>query len=93
MSIPPYPLSWPEALPRTEHKATSRFNSSLSAALKNVRKSLELFAVDSGKAVTDIVLSSNVGGLDPGQPAIPASPHGSHGTASSAASPSTAIRR
>jgi hypothetical protein len=68
MSIPPYPLSWPEALPRTEHKATSRFNSSLSAALKNVRKSLELFAVDSGKAVTDIVLSSNVGGLDPGQP-------------------------
>lgn len=70
-SIPPFPLSWPEDLPRTERKVASLFRSSLSAALRNVRSSLELFAKDSGKQVTDIVLSSNVGGLDPGQPADP----------------------
>lgn len=65
--IPAYPLHWPEGLPRTERKASSQFRSSLSAALKNVKSSLELFAKDSGKAVSDIVLSSNVGGIDPGQ--------------------------
>jgi hypothetical protein len=68
MSIPAYPLSWPESLPRTERKASSQFRSTLSAALKNVKTSLELFAKDSGKSVTNIVLSSNVGGLDVGQP-------------------------
>ena len=66
MSIPAYPLQWPEGLPRTERKQSSQFRSTLSAALKNVKGSLELFAKDSGKAVTDIVLSSNVGGIDPG---------------------------
>jgi hypothetical protein len=66
MSIPPFPLHWPDGLPRTERKASSQFKTGLSGALKNVKGSLELFARDSGKAVTDIVLSSNVGGLDPG---------------------------
>jgi hypothetical protein len=69
MTIPAYPLQWPDGLPRTERKASSQFRSSLSAALKNVKSSLELFAKDSGKQVTEIVLSSNVGGLDVGQPA------------------------
>lgn len=66
MTIPAFPLHWPESLPRTERKASSQFRSTLSAALKNVKGSLELFGRDSGKAVTDIVLSSNVGGIDPG---------------------------
>ncbi|WP_019053608.1 J domain-containing protein [Sphingobium xenophagum] len=64
--IPAFPLHWPETLPRTPapSKATSQFKTSLPAALKNVKGALQLFARDSGKAVTNIVLSSNVGGLD-----------------------------
>lgn len=66
MSIPSHPLQWPDGLPRTERKATSQFRTSLPSALKNVRESLQAFARDSNKAVTDIVLSSNVGGgLEP----------------------------
>lgn len=60
MSIPAFPLSWPEGLPRTERKAASQFKASLSTALNNVRKSLEAFGRDSGKAVTEISISSNV---------------------------------
>lgn len=55
-----YPLSWPDGLPRTERRATSQFKTQLTAALNNVRKSLEAFGRDSGKPVTAIVLSSNV---------------------------------
>ncbi|MEA3033515.1 MAG: hypothetical protein QOH86_1531 [Sphingomonadales bacterium] len=62
--IPPYPLTWPDGLPRTERHQSSQFRTSLSAALKNVRESLRLFGVDSGKPVSDVVLSSNVGGLE-----------------------------
>jgi hypothetical protein len=58
-----YPLVWPDGLPRTERKASSQFRTSLSSALNNVAKSLELFGQDSGKRVTDVVLSSNVAGL------------------------------
>jgi len=60
MSIPAYPLAWPEGLPRTERKVASQFRTSLSAALSNVRKSLEAFGRDSGKAVSEISISSNV---------------------------------
>lgn len=59
-AIPAYPLSWPEGLPRTERKVTSQFRTSLSAALNNVRKSLEAFGRDSGKAVSALSISSNV---------------------------------
>jgi len=55
-----YPLHWPEGLVRTKSHATSQFKTQLSAALNNVRKSLEAFGRDSSKAVTAIVLSSNV---------------------------------
>lgn len=60
MPIPSYPLSWPEGLPRTERKAPSQFRTSLTAALNNVRKSLEAFGRDSGRAVKDTSLTSNV---------------------------------
>lgn len=60
MTIPAYPLQWPDGLPRTERKVASQFRTSLSAALNNVRKSLEAFGRDSGKAVSDISISSNV---------------------------------
>jgi hypothetical protein len=55
-----YPLTWPDGLPRTERKANSQFKTGLSAALKNVRGSLEAFGRDSAKPVSDIILSSNV---------------------------------
>ncbi len=67
MTIPQYPLHWPEGLPRTDRKDRSQFRSSLDAALNNVKKSLEAFGRDTGKPVTEISLSSNAGGLDPGQ--------------------------
>jgi hypothetical protein len=55
-----YPLAWPDEWPRTKYPASSKFNTSLSAALENVRSSLSKFAKDSGKQVTDILISSNV---------------------------------
>lgn len=57
-----YPLQWPEGLPRTANPVRSQFRTTLSGALNNVQKSLQMFGSDSGKKVTDIVLSSNVGG-------------------------------
>ena len=64
----PYPLAWPAGVPRSHYPVPSQFKTGLSAALKNVKGALELFAKDSGKTVTDVVLSSNVGGLDSGAP-------------------------
>ncbi|THK33976.1 J domain-containing protein [Ensifer sp. MPMI2T] len=55
-----YPLTWPHNIPRTKTAVPSKFKTGLSAALKNVRGSLQLFAQDSGKKVGDIVISSNV---------------------------------
>lgn len=63
MSFPPYPLVWPEGLPRTERKAASQFRTSLSAAINNVRKSLAAFGNDTGKAVSEVAVTSNVGGI------------------------------
>ena len=49
MTYPPYPLTWPDGLPRTERKASSQFRTSLSAAINNVKKSLAAFGTDTGK--------------------------------------------
>lgn len=56
-----YPLEWPEGFPRWKSSRTSgAFRTSFEGALSNVRKSLEAFARDSGKAITQPVLSSNI---------------------------------
>jgi hypothetical protein len=68
--IPPYPLSWPDGVPRTERRVTSQFKTGLNAALANVRKSLEAFGRDSGKAVSEISISSNIT-LGEGKPQDP----------------------
>lgn len=47
-------------MPRTKTKQTSRFKTSLGEALKNVRSSLASFSADSGKAISDLTISSNV---------------------------------
>lgn len=69
-----YPLQWPDGLPRTASAAASAFKTSLPAALDNVRKSLQAFGRDSGKAVSGIVLSSNVtlGRNNPTDPGVAA---------------------
>ena len=56
-----YPLSWPPGFPRTPaiRREKGQFRTSIGAALDNVQTSLRLFGQDSGKAVGQIVLSSN----------------------------------
>lgn len=60
MQAQAYPLTWPDVMPRTTNKVDSRFKTQLSAALKNVKGSLGLFASDSGRKVENLVVSSNV---------------------------------
>lgn len=55
-----YPLTWPRHWPRTKSPKSSQFKTSLSKSLGNVTESLRRFSKDSGKNVTDIVISSNV---------------------------------
>lgn len=59
-AIPPFPLQWPETMPRAKNREAGRFKTALSAAMKNVSNSLALFGRESGKPVADIVISSNV---------------------------------
>lgn len=63
--IPPYPLCWPDMMPRTPaHKRMkSQFKTTLAGAVNNVADSLRRFGTDSGKAVTRIVATTNVGGI------------------------------
>lgn len=63
MSYPPFPLVWPDGLPRTEKKATASFKTGLNGAISNVQDSLRLFGSDTGKSVTDVSVTSNVTGL------------------------------
>lgn len=60
MQATAYPLSWPENMPRSVKVQGDMFNTTLSKALGNVQTSLRLFGENSGKAVTHIVISSNV---------------------------------
>lgn len=70
----PYPLQWPDGMPR--HKGTresGQFRSSLNAALENARKSLAAFGRDTGIQIRpeSIIFSSNVGGLGVSRPEDP----------------------
>lgn len=65
-AIPPYPLAWPDGVPRTppNRRQATRFKTTLAGAVKNVVDSLRLFGSDSGKAVSEIVATTNVGGIN-----------------------------
>ncbi len=65
MSIAPYPLCWPPGFPRTpqERKKKSAFKATLATATRNVAESLTRFGVDSGARVTNVVATTNVGGI------------------------------
>lgn len=69
MTFPPYPLAWPDGMPRTERKADAKFKTTLSGAIKNVQDSLRLFGSDTGKPVTNVSVTSNVAGLSFATPA------------------------
>lgn len=57
-----YPLSWPPGFPRTAamRRENGQFRTNYANALNNVQKSLIAFARDSGKKITDPILSSNI---------------------------------
>jgi hypothetical protein len=56
-----YPLHWPAGFPRWKNgRANGAFKTDFDMAVRNVRRSIELFAKDSGKKVESPVLSSNV---------------------------------
>lgn len=67
-----YPLHWPPHFPRSNRRDSSRFNTTLPAALKKVQDSLRLFAKDSGKKLDGIVISSNytLGQENPADPGV-----------------------
>jgi hypothetical protein len=57
----PYPLAWPENIGRWKgSRQPGQFKTSLAGAMSNVTDSLKRFGTDSGKSVTDLVISSNV---------------------------------
>lgn len=55
-----YPLAWPDNMPRSVNLEADRFKATLYKALENVKGSLNLFGKDSGREVSNIVISSNV---------------------------------
>lgn len=65
-----YPLAWPQGFPRTLTRTTSKLRTSLPGAIGNLQSEMRLFGRDSGKAVSSIVVSSNVTLMD-SRPADP----------------------
>ena len=72
MTAKAFPLSWPPGFPRAKAPEKGKFQTTLAGALKNVEKSLQLFANDSGKSRFGLVISSNVtlGVMKPKDPAV-----------------------
>lgn len=67
-----YPLAWPRHFPRTKEREKGKFQTTLAGALKNVEKSLQMFANDSDKTLHNLVISSNVtlGVMRPEDPGV-----------------------
>lgn len=67
-----YPLTWPHHIERAAAREAGAFKTSLAGALANVEGSLTRFGKDSGKPVSDIVISSNValGDQRPADPGV-----------------------
>lgn len=60
MTATAYPLTWPDAFPRSKIRESGKFKTALASAIKNVHNSLRMFAQDSGKKLDGLVISSNV---------------------------------
>lgn len=59
MTVPPYPLQWPEGRMRAKNRVTSPFRTGLLKAIENVRTSLRGFQKDAGIKIEHVVLSSD----------------------------------
>ncbi len=70
--IQAYPLTWPQAFPRTQRRIEGAFKTSLPGALENVRDSLRRFSADSGRKIEQLVISSNcsLGDSRPADPGV-----------------------
>jgi hypothetical protein len=69
----PYPLAWPDSIPRWKGaRQPGQFKTTLHGAMTNVSDSLRKFGTDSGKAVSGVVISSNVtlGANNPSDPGV-----------------------
>lgn len=69
----PYPLQWPEHMPRFKAaREAGQFRTTLAGAINNVKDSLKRFAADSGKPLANVVISSNVtlGADKPSDPGV-----------------------
>jgi hypothetical protein len=67
-----YPLQWPPGFARSNKQEKGKFQSSLTSSLNNVQDELRRFGKDSGKPVTNVVISSNyaLGNEHPNDPAV-----------------------
>lgn len=69
-----YPLAWPHGVARTEaaRRQSTTFKTELGPALKNVTNSLRRFGEITGKAVSNIVISTNytLGDQSPRDPGV-----------------------
>lgn len=65
-----YPLCWPPGIPRAPKRHRSPFKVRMGRAISDLRDALRLFGSDTGKPITDVVISSNVTLGDP-RPADP----------------------
>jgi hypothetical protein len=67
-----YPLQWPPGVPRAARHDKSRFKTALPTAINRVKASLAGFAKDSGKDLSNIVISSNasLGDENPAEPGV-----------------------
>lgn len=72
MTATAYPLTWPPQFARTKYREDGRFKTELPSAIKNVQRSLEGFARDSGKSLKNLIISSNVtlGANNPADPGV-----------------------
>ncbi len=61
MTITAYPLTWPQAFPRSRTpRESGSFKTTLYRSLENVQDSLRRFASDSRKKLDGLIISSNV---------------------------------
>ena len=67
-----YPLQWPPGIPRAPRREKGRFRTALATAINRVKASLAGFAKDSGKVLSNIVISSNasLGDENPSDPGV-----------------------
>ena len=66
--IAPYPLLWPDGVPRTAKPGDALFSTTRAKAMDNVEASLVAFGRDSGIKVGEVHITSNVAGLRGGEP-------------------------